>query len=170
MRIWLESLFMGMAAQCIGHFFSANNSENIVLSVHATWRCWTPWSSCSSSCGAGATRQKSRNFIPGRHGANHKPDEGNSVETEVCSTQTIPGWPTCPIPARIGSWESWSSCSQTCYNEGSQTPFMTRRRKCTEASFSTNPDFNTMIATCDDFELSETMSCGTPLCPGEDTS
>ena len=169
-----------MAAQCIGHFFSANNSELIVLSVPATWMDWTPWSSCSSSCGfwsscstscgPGATRQKSRNFMPGRHGANHEPDEGNSEETQVCSTQTIPDWPTCPIPARIGSWESWSPCTQTCYNEGSRSPFMTRRRKCIEATLSTNNTFNTNIATCNDFELSETMPCGTPLCPGEDTS
>ena len=143
------------------------------------WMEWSTWSPCSVSCGTGGSRQRSRAFwhsgIPGKYNLchmdnNREPVEGYSAQTEVCSTQTIPNWPTCPIPARIGSWESWSSCSQTCYNEGSQTPFMTRRRKCTEASFSTNPDFNTMIATCDDFELSETMSCGTPLCPGEDTS
>ena len=149
-------------------FSALNNSEHIVLSVPATWMDWKPWGPCSSSCGPGATRQKSRSFIPGRHGANPEPDKGNSEETQVCST--IPDWPTCPTPARYSSWKSWSSCTQTCYNEGSQRPLMTRSRECTEASLSTNPDFNTNIATCNDFELSETMPCGTPLCPGEDTS
>ena len=148
-------------------FLTLNNSEHIVLSVPATWRDWTPWSSCSSSCGAGATRQKSRNFIPGRHEANHKPDKGKSEETQECST--IPDWPTCPIPARVGSWESWPSCSQTCYNEGSQDPLTTRRRECIDATLSTNDTFNTNIVTCNDFELSETKPCGIlPLCPGED--
>ena len=134
---------------------------------------WSPWSECSVSCGSVGFHNRSRKVKPGKHNmcnkANLKPDQGDSEETEICSTLTIPDWPTCPIPARIGSWESWSPCTQTCYNEGSQAPLTTRRRECIGATLSTNPDFNTMIATCNDFELlSETMSCGTPLCPGED--
>ena len=129
---------------------------------------WTPWSSCSSSCGPGATRQKSRSFIPGRHGANPEPDKGNSEETQVCSL--IPDWPTCPTPARYGSWGNWSSCRQTCYNEGSQSPLTTRSRECTEANLSTNASFNANIATCKDLLLSETKTCGVPLCPGDDKS
>ena len=152
-------------------------NTNIVLSVPATWKDWKPWSHCSVSCGAGGSRHRSRGVTPGRHNlcnkANLKPDQGDSEETQMCSTETIPDWPTCPIPARIGSWESWS-CSQTCYNEGSPIPWTrTRRRECIEATLSTNTDFNTNIVTCNDLqlsELSETKPCGIlPLCSGEDT-
>merc|ERR1712105_547010 len=120
----------------------------------------------------GGFRNRSRDVIPGKHNlcnkANLKPDEGDSEETEMCSTLTIPDWPTCPIPARVGSWKSWSPCTQTCYNEGSRSPFMTRRRKCIEATLSTNADFNSNIVTCNDFGLSETKPCGIlPHCPGE---
>ena len=139
------------------------------------WMEWSPWSPCTVSCGTGGSRQRSRAFwhsgIPGKYNLCYMDDnrelvEGYSEQTEVCSTQTITGWPTCPIPARIGgSWESWSSCSQPCYNEGSQIPLMTRRRECIEATLSTNTSFNTNIVTCSDLQLSQTEPC--PLCRGE---
>ena len=129
---------------------------------------WKPWGPCSSSCGPGATRQKSRNFIPGRHGANPEPDEGNSEETQICSTQTIPDWPTCPTPANEGCWGEWTRCTQTCYNEGSQPPLMTRRKKCIAATLSTNAAFNFNISTCNNLQMpSETKPCDIPFCPGD---
>ena len=138
----------------------------------ATWMEWSPWSQCSLSCGAGGFRQRSRDVIPGKHSlcnkANLKPDEGDSEETEICSTQTIPDWPTCPTPAHEGCWGEWTPCTQTCYNKGSQTPLMTRRKKCIEATLSTNVDFNSNIVTCNNLQrLSETKTCDIPVCPGD---
>merc|ERR1719458_1426462 len=97
---------------------------------------WSPWSQCSITCGAGGSRHRSRDVVPGKHTmcskANLKPDEGDSEETEMCSTLTIPNWPTCPTPAHKGCWGEWTPCTQTCYNGGPQTPLTTRRRECIE--------------------------------------
>ena len=138
----------------------------VMFSVPAKWMDWTPWTACSPSCGSGATRQRSRGVIPGKHGANHEP-AGNDKEAEDCSTLTIPDWPTCPVPARHGEWDSWSLCTQTCYDEGTFPPMTRRIRKCIEATLSSNPNLNLNIDTCATLpKISETHLCQIPLCPG----
>ena len=45
-------------------------SETMIVcfSVAASWQPWGAWSSCTISCGEGGTRQRQRNFVPGRYG------------------------------------------------------------------------------------------------------
>ena len=135
------------------------NHNLVVLLVPATWMEWSDWSECSVS--SGATRRRSRKVNPGKHNmcnkANMKPDEGDSEETQIC-----------PQHAHEGCWGEWTPCTQTCYNEGSQTPSTTRRKKCIEATLSTNADLNANIDTCNDLQLlSETKPCDIPVCPGD---
>ena len=147
-------------------------NNNIVLLVPATWMDWSPWSDCSITCGAGGFRNRSRGVTPGKHNmcnkANLKPDEGDSEETQMCSTETIPDWPTCPTPAHEGSWGEWTPCKQTCIEEGSERPQTMRVRDCVEAKPSSNETLNAGLRTCNDLVPSrELKNCETPTCPGE---
>ena len=134
----------------------------------ATWRDWTPWSQCSVTCGDGGTRRKSRSFIPGRYGAELEPDEGNSEETQICSTETIPDWPTCPTPAHEGCWGEWTPCTKTCIEEGLERPETMRIRDCVPENPSTDETLNADLVTCEDLELEkEFKKCEMPICPGK---
>ena len=139
----------------------------LLISVPAQWTPWTSWSTCSLTCGPGATRRRSRTFIPGRHGGKTLPDE-DLEETQYCAEDKE--FPTpCPrdCHASQSEWESWSSCSEQCYPEGSQPPMIHRRRKCIEATLAKNWKFNTNIKNCTDLlPVTESKLCGSP-CLGE---
>ena len=138
----------------------------VMFSVPAQWMEWKPWTACSRTCGPGATREKSRIFVPGRNGAPNRP-RGNLKEIEDCSTSTIPDWPTCPEDALYGEWESWSPCTETCYEKGTQIPLKTRRRKCIKAIPSTNAAYNTDLVTCKDLPQIEPETDHCTICPGD---
>ena len=134
----------------------------------AQWTPWTSWSTCSLTCGPGATRRRSRIFIPGRHGGKTNPD-GALEETQDCSESSE--FPTpCPKPARASnSWESWSRCTETYYQEGSRPPLATRRRRCIHSTLSSNWKFNN-IANCSDLAPAlptDSKVCDIKPCPGK---
>ncbi|XP_053794370.1 thrombospondin-2 isoform X2 [Vidua chalybeata] len=71
------------------------------------WSHWSPWSSCSVTCGVGnTTRIRLCNSpIPQMGGKNCV---GNGRETEKC--EKVP----CPVNGQWGPWSPWSACTVTC--------------------------------------------------------
>ena len=143
------------------------NLSHSVFSVPAKWMDWSPWSQCSRICGSGATRQKVRYFLSGRHGAREKP-VGSAEEIEECSTDTIPDWPTCPVVAKLGAWAEWSVCNKDCVKGGSARPMSSRQRFCIPEVPSTKEALNIGLKTCADLIYSkENRPCPVNFCPGK---
>ncbi|KAL7987599.1 hypothetical protein Chor_006518 [Crotalus horridus] len=71
------------------------------------WSHWSPWSSCSVTCGVGnITRIRLCNSpIPQMGGKGCK---GGGRETEECKRDP------CPINGRWGPWSPWSGCTVSC--------------------------------------------------------
>uniref|UniRef100_A0A673N848 Thrombospondin-2-like n=1 Tax=Sinocyclocheilus rhinocerous TaxID=307959 RepID=A0A673N848_9TELE len=71
------------------------------------WSLWSPWSSCSVTCGEGLiTRIRHCNApVPQRGG---KDCEGDGRETQGCHMDP------CPIDGGWGPWSPWAMCSATC--------------------------------------------------------
>uniref|UniRef100_A0A4W5MIK3 Thrombospondin-1 n=1 Tax=Hucho hucho TaxID=62062 RepID=A0A4W5MIK3_9TELE len=84
------------------------------------WSHWSPWSSCSVTCGAGAiTRIRLCNSpTPQLEG---KDCQGEGRQTEKCTKSP------CPINGNWGPWSLWDTCSATC-GGGAQT----RKRLCND--------------------------------------
>uniref|UniRef100_A0A6Q2YXZ7 Thrombospondin-1 n=1 Tax=Esox lucius TaxID=8010 RepID=A0A6Q2YXZ7_ESOLU len=82
------------------------------------WSHWSPWSSCSVTCGEGViTRIRLCNSPTPQMGG--RDCQGQGRETEVCKKSP------CPIPGGWGPWSLWDACSVTC-GGGLQT----RQRLC----------------------------------------
>uniref|UniRef100_A0A8C7GC90 Thrombospondin 1 n=1 Tax=Oncorhynchus kisutch TaxID=8019 RepID=A0A8C7GC90_ONCKI len=84
------------------------------------WSHWSPWSSCSVTCGAGViTRIRLCNSpTPQLEG---KDCQGEGRQTETCTKSP------CPINGNWGPWSLWDTCSATC-GGGAQT----RKRLCND--------------------------------------
>uniref|UniRef100_A0A8C7Q590 Thrombospondin 1b n=1 Tax=Oncorhynchus mykiss TaxID=8022 RepID=A0A8C7Q590_ONCMY len=84
------------------------------------WSHWSPWSSCSVTCGAGViTRIRLCNSpTPQLEG---KDCQGEGRQTEKCTKSP------CPINGNWGPWSLWDTCSATC-GGGAQT----RKRLCND--------------------------------------
>ncbi|XP_078487952.1 uncharacterized protein LOC100179634 isoform X3 [Ciona intestinalis] len=67
-----------------------------------TWAVWTNWSTCSRSCGGGAS-VRHRSCIGGYAGSDGC--MGDERESNDCNTQICPTW---------GAWSPFSVCSVTC--------------------------------------------------------
>uniref|UniRef100_A0A4W5NN39 Thrombospondin-1 n=1 Tax=Hucho hucho TaxID=62062 RepID=A0A4W5NN39_9TELE len=86
------------------------------------WSHWSPWSSCSVTCGEGViTRIRLCNSPTPQMGG--RDCQGQGRETEVC--QKSP----CPIDGVWGPWALWDTCSVTCGGG-----FQTRQRLCNNPS------------------------------------
>ncbi|NXX69329.1 TSP1 protein, partial [Spizella passerina] len=71
------------------------------------WSHWSPWSSCSVTCGTGiVTRIRLCNSpVPQLNG---KPCEGEARENKACQKDP------CPINGNWGPWSPWDACTVTC--------------------------------------------------------
>uniref|UniRef100_A0A665VWV4 Thrombospondin-1-like n=1 Tax=Echeneis naucrates TaxID=173247 RepID=A0A665VWV4_ECHNA len=84
------------------------------------WSHWSPWSSCSVTCGEGViTRIRLCNSPTPQMGGRDCVGEGR--QTEIC--QKSP----CPIDGGWGPWSPWDTCTVTC-GGGVQT----RKRLCSD--------------------------------------
>ncbi|OWK49438.1 Thrombospondin-2, partial [Lonchura striata] len=85
----------------------ADNLQKVVVRQDGGWSHWSPWSSCSVTCGVGnITRIRLCNSpIPQMGGKNCV---GNGRETEKC--EKVP----CPVNGQWGPWSPWSACTVTC--------------------------------------------------------
>nr|XP_023992802.1 thrombospondin-1-like [Salvelinus alpinus] len=84
------------------------------------WSHWSPWSSCSVTCGAGdITRIRLCNSPTPQLGG--KDCQGEGRQTEKCTKSP------CPINGNWGPWSLWDTCSSTC-GGGAQT----RKRLCND--------------------------------------
>ncbi|XP_062863908.1 thrombospondin-1-like [Trichomycterus rosablanca] len=71
------------------------------------WSHWSPWSSCSVTCGKGViTRIRLCNSPTPQMGG--KDCQGEGRQTEPCQM------PSCPINGGWGPWSPWDSCTVTC--------------------------------------------------------
>ncbi|XP_047414234.1 thrombospondin-2 [Sciurus carolinensis] len=71
------------------------------------WSHWSPWSSCSVTCGVGnITRIRLCNSpVPQMGGKNCK---GSGRETKACQRDP------CPVDGRWSPWSPWSTCTVSC--------------------------------------------------------
>ncbi|XP_033639593.1 uncharacterized protein LOC117300041 isoform X3 [Asterias rubens] len=71
------------------------------------WCAWSPWSTCTTSCGVGETT-RSRECMCNEAMNGGKDCQGKGEETKGCFTKA------CPVNCAWDKWSSWSECSKTC--------------------------------------------------------
>lgn len=92
----------------VSNFLGAINHEaKVVVRVNGGFTSWSPWGSCSSSCGDGF-QQRMRFCINPAPANGGVPCPGESEEQRRCEQSN------CPIDGNWGSWGPWEECSQTC--------------------------------------------------------
>ncbi|XP_052699211.1 SCO-spondin-like isoform X2 [Crassostrea angulata] len=105
---------------CHGNDVETESCNQDPCQVDGNWSTWTPFSTCSKTCGDGI---KSRNRTCSNPAPLHggKLCSGTTTETVTCSDGP------CPVDGGWSLWGSYSSCSVTC-GVGIQK----RERTCTE--------------------------------------
>ncbi|XP_053375475.1 deleted in malignant brain tumors 1 protein-like [Mercenaria mercenaria] len=113
--------------------------------VHGHWARWSPWGSCSVTCGIGLERRdrSCSNPYPGPDG---DPCYGDARDDRICFTRACAegAWST---------WSSWSTCSASCLGGLS-----TKTRLCN------NPPPSAFGHACVG-NNEETNACNTIPCP-----
>ncbi|KAL5107767.1 Hemicentin-1 [Taenia crassiceps] len=107
-------------AYCVGENTETRVCLQAFCPVDGVWGSWSPWSACSSTCGAGL-RHRSRKCDSPPPSNGGKPCPGEAMEDVLCEDL-----PLCPVNGGWSSWGPWSSCSRTCGAGSTQR----RERKC----------------------------------------
>ncbi|CAB4065357.1 unnamed protein product [Lepeophtheirus salmonis] len=104
------------------------------------WSEWTPWSSCSSTCGGGS--KKRTRVCSGMQ------CEGNQLETSLCNDRPCYSW---------SHWGSWTVCSVSC-GQGTQK----RSRTCNASK----TRLGLLFSPCKG-DPEEAKKCVKEACPGK---
>ncbi|XP_074157498.1 semaphorin-5B [Sminthopsis crassicaudata] len=100
---------------CVGDVTEYQDCNAQPCPVRGAWSCWTPWSSCSASCGGGHY-QRTRSCTSPAPSPGEDICIGLHTEEALCATQSCPGgW---------SLWAEWSVCGE----DGTQS----RSRNCEE--------------------------------------
>jgi hypothetical protein len=87
---------------------------------------WTPWSTCTVTCGVGSQQRTKRVVIDG--------GEGGCKNTKVVN-QTQPCSPiACPSACVMGDWGPWSTCEKSCLADEDDSVQQYKVRKIVQAS------------------------------------
>ncbi|KAL3852003.1 hypothetical protein ACJMK2_015692, partial [Sinanodonta woodiana] len=103
---------------CSGSSTETLTCNNSICPVDGRWDTWSPWSTCSHTCGF-AVQHRQRTCVFKEPTAKGHDCVGNVQETQDCAMKP------CPVNGTWTDWNAWSSCSQTCDNGT-----MTRTRAC----------------------------------------
>ena len=143
--------------------------------MDATWSAWLEWSSCSANCKREGesvpTKSRSRicqqekyggrgcDFLKNLTKANNQP---RMEESQNCTEL-----PKCPTPASLNPWTEWSTCTKTCYEEGTAPPHRNRKRTCRKEVIP-DPTLEIAVDTCESLgEVNEKETCEIGFCPGK---
>jgi len=69
---------------------------------------WTGWSSCDVSCGGGLQIRSRQVLDQGAFGG--LACATNLTDTQGCASED------CPVDCKVGDWDVWTACSETCGN------------------------------------------------------
>jgi len=73
--------------------------------IHCTVSAWTPWGTCTKTCGGGSHRRTREVTNHARHGGFSCP---SLEEEQDCNTEA------CAVDCQLSSWGGWGPCSTTC--------------------------------------------------------
>ena len=73
--------------------------------IHCTVSAWTPWGTCTKTCGGGSHRRTREVTSHARHGGFSCP---SLEEEQDCNTEA------CAVDCQLSSWGGWGPCSTTC--------------------------------------------------------
>eukprot|EP00928_Gymnodinium_smaydae_P006068 TRINITY_DN12111_c0_g2_i2.p1 TRINITY_DN12111_c0_g2~~TRINITY_DN12111_c0_g2_i2.p1 ORF type:complete len:727 (+),score=56.61 TRINITY_DN12111_c0_g2_i2:54-2234(+) len=108
-RLRLPSVDAGKTMYAKIFFVDAGSTVDVV-NVEDVVDCklteWTPWSSCSVTCGSGFMVRSRAIDYPEKGGG--KPCAGDFNQSRACSRQH------CPVPCVWATWSTWSSCTASC--------------------------------------------------------
>ncbi|XP_067333151.1 properdin-like isoform X2 [Channa argus] len=107
-----------------------NCSHQPYCSVDGVWGSWSPFTSCSITCGEGLqlSTRMCNNPVP-KYGGRFC--EGTSAKTTVCQSP-------CPVDGFWSGWSNWGECSSSCISQG-RIPTRTRQRSCSNPAPSSKP-------------------------------
>ncbi|KAL3315722.1 hypothetical protein Ciccas_005642 [Cichlidogyrus casuarinus] len=99
---------------CVGETSETKECLVRICPQDGQWGSWTPWSRCSTTCGAGLRQRTKRcDSPPPSNGG--KSCEGEAFEEILCE-----GLPPCALDGSWSEWTEWSQCSRSCGRGGTQ--------------------------------------------------
>nr|XP_018671668.1 A disintegrin and metalloproteinase with thrombospondin motifs adt-1 isoform X2 [Ciona intestinalis] len=115
-----------------------NRGRDALNRPAASWLSWTPWTTCSKTCGYVGTRRRSREcntFV--------NKDCGNKATEFDFTCASIPCGGTTTSGSRWNSWTQWTTCPVTC-GGGRKT----RERTCTTGRIQDCDGPNQQLLSC----------------------
>ncbi|XP_070582937.1 LOW QUALITY PROTEIN: SCO-spondin-like [Erythrolamprus reginae] len=140
----------GNCSQCVC-LDGAVTCDTMACPVKCGWSAWSPWTSCSRSCGVGM-RQRFRSPSNPAAANGGAPCQGDAQEVRECHTICAP-----EMASLWSEWTPWSPCSKTCFYAPDLVGARKRFRHCNGTA---------QVAGCDGETVQE-EECDTPPCPVE---